>query len=150
MAIEIAMGDWAMSAVVTAGTTAVMNSARVAVWRMKGMGVDAVGVFEVGEGRIRFRTLQGIVDFDVPVGDATVTFPWYRLGAGARVVAPGANRRHFLFCPPRHYHGGMQALEEFFLGPAADVTAGIGQKISAGRAARRALSAALDPRPLTT
>ncbi len=127
-----------------------MNSARVAVWRMKGMGVDAVGVLEVGEGRIRFRTLHGVVDFDVPVGEATVTFPWYRLGVGARVVAPGASRRHYLFSPPRHYYSTMQALEEFFLGPAADVTAGLGKKLSAGRAARRALSSALDPSTIST
>jgi len=144
MAIDMAMVDPAMSAGMSAGTSEVTNATRVAVWRMKGMGVDAVGVLEVDEARIRFRTLQGIVDFDVPVADATVTFPWYRLGAGARVAVPGANRRHYLFSPPRRYHGTMQALEEFFLGPAAGATAGVGKKIAAGRVARKALGAALD------
>lgn len=144
MAIDMARVDPAMSAGMSGGTSAATNATRVAVWRIKGMGVDAVGVLEVDEARIRFRTLQGIVDFDVLVTDATVTFPWYRLGVGATVAVPGTNRRHYLFSPPRHYHGTMQALEEFFLGPAAGVTAGVGKKIAVGRVARKALGAALD------
>jgi len=138
-------------AMVTPPMPAGTNSAMVAVWRVQrdlkgvtGTGVDAVGVLEVREGRIRFRTLQGITDFDVPVAHATITIPWYRMGTGARIAVRGAEPRLYLFSPPRRHHGTMQALEEFFLGPAAGVRTGFTKKIIAGRAARSALRAALD------
>lgn len=124
--------------------SAVTNTARVAVWRTRGLGVDAVGVLEVDDGRIRFQTLHGVVEFDVPVADVTITFPWYRFDTSARIVVSGADRRQFLFSPPRRYQGTMQALEEFFLGPAAGVRVGVGKKIATGRAARKVLGVALD------
>ena len=68
-------------------------------WRLLGLTGSESGVLTLDEGRLSFRTDDGVT-FDVPLADvADVTVPWFYFGGGLKLTAGGEPYR-FSFVRP--------------------------------------------------
>lgn len=111
---------------------------RTPAWRLHGLTRSEPGVLAFANGRLSYRTEDGVV-FDVPLAEVTdVVFPWYYFGGGAKLMAEGEAYR-FSFVRPNDASDVPGRLLARSGNPVGLVTAG--QKvvdIGAGRRAGKA------------
>ncbi|MEO0558965.1 MAG: hypothetical protein AAF170_12355 [Bacteroidota bacterium] len=74
-------------------------SLRTPAWRLIGLTRSEPGVLSYTDGRLSYRTEDGLL-FDVPLSDVSnVVFPWVYFGGGVKLVADGEAYR-FSFVTP--------------------------------------------------
>lgn len=104
-----------------------------AAWRLRGVGYDP-GALSLADGRLAFRTLDGVV-FDVPLAEVTdAHVPWYYVGGGMKLTVAGERYRLSFVAP-----NDAGPVPSSLLPPGVDGVPGIGEGRAAGTAWKRAL-----------